>query len=262
MLVVAATAARAQVVIQGTLYNDSTGAPLRGSVMLVDPVSDAAVVHIATDSLGAFTLQGPAGRFRLAAVRPGFGQTLSAPIDFVNGERLALRIPLAETGDVKHRIGVREHYRPNKGESSHERAVAPFLSSGFAARRASQATGKSYDRAELENSEARTLGGFLQRVAGVRVLDPDHAASVAIRNPLIGSGGRLQVTPCHVGWFVDGHRMDFPQGVDGATDALAGMPLADIEAVEVFKGISEMPAEFAEPDLRCGAVAVWTRRGP
>ena len=37
------------------------------------------------------------------------------------------------------------------------------------------------------------------------------------------------------------------------------MPMEAIEAVEVFRGVSEMPAEFAAPDLRCGAVAVWMR---
>jgi hypothetical protein len=39
------------------------------------------------------------------------------------------------------------------------------------------------------------------------------------------------------------------------------MRLADVEAIEVFRGLSEMPAEYAAPELRCGAVAVWTKRG-
>ena len=45
------------------------------------------------------------------------------------------------------------------------------------------------------------------------------------------------------------------------TDGLAATTLEAVELVEVFRGISEMPAEFANPDLRCGAVAIWTRRG-
>jgi len=66
---------------------------------------------------------------------------------------------------------------------------------------------------------------------------------------------------CRIGWFIDGHRMDIPGRWDPATDGLGSMQLSTVEAVEVFRGLSEMPAEFAAPDLRCGAISVWTRRG-
>ena len=68
-------------------------------------------------------------------------------------------------------------------------------------------------------------------------------------------------SPCHVGWFVDGRRMDLPGRSDPLTDGLGSMHLDTIDGLEVFRGVSEMPAEFAAPDLRCGAIAVWTRRG-
>ena len=55
--------------------------------------------------------------------------------------------------------------------------------------------------------------------------------------------------------------MDLPGQIDPATDALGSMQIEAIEAVEVFRGVSEMPPEFAAPDLRCGAVAIWMRRG-
>src|SRR3954471_3991216 len=86
----------AQAVIRGTLYNDATGTPVRGTVMLVDPATDAAVVHTVTDSLGQFALQTSRGTFQLAAVHPGFTAVLSAPIALNNGERLTLRVPIAE----------------------------------------------------------------------------------------------------------------------------------------------------------------------
>jgi len=38
------------------------------------------------------------------------------------------------------------------------------------------------------------------------------------------------------------------------------VPLDAVEAVEVFRGLSETPAQFADPDLRCGVVAIWSRR--
>src|SRR5581483_10116755 len=87
--------AGAQAIVRGVLYDDATGNPLRGTVMLVDPATDAAVVHVATDSLGQFSLQIERGTVQLAAIRPGYRQILSAPITLVSGERLTIRILMA-----------------------------------------------------------------------------------------------------------------------------------------------------------------------
>src|SRR4051812_1734180 len=89
----------AQAVVRGVLYDDANGTPLRGTVMLVDPSTDAAVVHATTDSLGQFQLQIKRGVFQLAAVRPGYNSVLSAPIPLENGERLTVRVPIATEGD-------------------------------------------------------------------------------------------------------------------------------------------------------------------
>jgi hypothetical protein len=34
----------------------------------------------------------------------------------------------------------------------------------------------------------------------------------------------------------------------------------DVEAVEVFRGLSSVPPEFLTPEARCGVIAIWTRR--
>jgi hypothetical protein len=36
----------------------------------------------------------------------------------------------------------------------------------------------------------------------------------------------------------------------------------DIEGVEVYRGASEMPAEYGGSDAACGAIVVWTKSGP
>src|SRR6185437_15041470 len=61
LLAVSPRVAAAQGVLRGVLYDDASGTPIRGTVMLVDPATDAAVVYNATDSLGRFNLQAQTG---------------------------------------------------------------------------------------------------------------------------------------------------------------------------------------------------------
>ncbi len=252
--------ANAQAVVRGILYDDATGAPIKGTVMLVDPGTDAAVVYAASDSAGNFTLRTRLGSYRLAAVHPGYTSVLSAPIQLADGEQLTVRIPIAEKGDPQHKIGVIERIRPGSAGDGRRAEGQAKLQSQQAMRR--RTAGTSYDRERLEKSGFSTLGQFLQTVPGLQVRDPNStnsmqmARSAALNNlGLRGPGGA-----CHVGWFLDGRRIDLPGRTDPLTDGLATTMLDAVEMVEVFRGISEMPAEFANPDLRCGAVAIWTRR--
>jgi hypothetical protein len=254
--------ADAQVVVRGILYDDATGAPLKGTVMLVDPGSDAAVVYTASDSSGNFVLRTRLGSYQIAAVHPGYTSVLSAPIQLADGEQITVRIPIAEKGDPQHRIGVLERVKPGQGNEG-KRAEGPGRDvSRQESRR--HTGGVSYDRTRLAESGFSTLGQFLQTVPGIQVRDPNSSTSMQMSRSVALNSLGLQTgqgaSGCHVGWFLDGHRIDMPGRSDPMTDGLASTTLEAVESVEVFRGISEMPAEFAAPDLRCGAVAIWTRR--
>lgn len=244
----------AQAVIRGILYDDVTGLPLRGTIMLIDPNTDAAVVHVPTDSLGNFQLQTRNGTYRIAAVREGYKSILSAPVPLENGEKLTIRVPIAIDRDPQHQIGVTEHIRPGGKEDGERRTpMTPYEA------RQKSGIGVHYSRAQLEKAGLSTLGQFLMTVPGLTVMNPNSALSMqASRSQALNSAG---MPSCRLGWFVDGRRMDLPGGqADPMTDGLASWTLESVEAVEVFRGLSEMPAEFAAPDLRCGAISIWTRR--
>lgn len=36
---------------------------------------------------------------------------------------------------------------------------------------------------------------------------------------------------------------------------------ASVEGIEIYRGLSTVPAEFLNPDAECGVIAIWTRRG-
>jgi hypothetical protein len=247
----------AQAVVRGVLYDDATGRPLQGTVMLIDPQTDAAVVHSATDSAGNFSLQTRTGTYQISAVRPGYKSIISKAIPLNNGERLTIRVPIAEAGDPQHQIGVLERVRPTEGDQALASDGRRVQMSGFEARRLS-GLGRRYLRTQLERSGVATLGQFLQSVPGMSVMDPTSTSSMRMNRS--AAMDQVGMTRCRVGWFLDGHRIDLPGQSDPMTDGLGSMGLDVIEAVEVFRGISEMPAEFAAPDLQCGAVAIWSRR--
>ena len=260
-LVSAAGASRlsAQAVLRGILYDDATGERLRGTVMLVDPSTDAPLFHTTTDTLGQFTMQFRSGTVQVAAVRAGYKSVLSAPMAFQNGERLTIRIPIAVDGDPQHAIGVLEHIRPGDQKTSGD--VRKTALDGFTSRR-NVGTGLHFDHAQLVNSQRRTLGAFLQTIPGLRVGDPNATSSMAMaRNQAFSAVSSATGLSCQVAWFVDGHRIDIPGRRDSMTDALGTIALDNIAGLEVFRGVSEIPSEFAEPDIRCGAIAVWTRVG-
>ena len=186
---------------------------------------------------------------------------LSAPVSLENGEELTIRVPIAANGFPRHSIGVLEHVRPKAGGSPPARDRRASALDAFEARRIS-GTGLHFDRKQLAKASVSTLGEFLQNVSGLDVVDPASATSMQMSRSagLTNLGARVQGAPtCHVGWFLDGHRIDLPGQSDPYTDSLALMELDALEAIEVFRGLSEMPLEFAEPDLRCGAIALWTR---
>src|SRR4051794_3368226 len=168
-------AANAQVVLRGVLYDDATGTPVRGTVMLVDPSTDAAVAHVATDSLGWFDIKAASGVYQIAAVREGYKSVLSAPVSFTSGERLTIRVPIAVSGDPEHHIGVVEHVRPGSSAKSQEGQQTPIH--GYDARRMTGA-GLHFDRDRLEKSNFNTLGEFLQSVPGMNVREPNSTASM------------------------------------------------------------------------------------
>ena len=252
----------AQAVIKGTLYDDATGSPVGGgAVMLVDPGTDGPVVHTRTDSLGGFELTvAGSGRFQIAALHEGYTSMLSAPISLVSGERFVVRIPIAANGDPQHNISVLSHTRPQVVPPLAEERAAASVQGHRAA-----GLGLIFDRARLGASSARNLADFLRTVPGISAvagaMDVTSFRMNRAPDMSVYSSNANATVACHVGWFMDGRRIDHRgPGTDPIVDGLGSIPLEQLESVEVFRGISEMPTELVESDLRCGAISLWLRR--
>jgi hypothetical protein len=112
-------------------------------------------------------------------------------------------------------------------------------------------------------SQARTVGDFLQTVPGLQVGDPSSASSVMMSRSqaMVTATKMTGAQSCELAWFMDGHRMDRPGESDSMAERLTSISLDNVAGIEIFRGLSEIPAEFADPDVRCGAIALWTRVG-
>ncbi len=60
--------------------------------------------------------------------------------------------------------------------------------------------------------------------------------------------------------FIDGIQVNQPE-LGAAMPELAAIPAMDVQAIEVYRGASTIPPEFAGPDAMCGAIAIWSKRG-
>lgn len=221
--------------LRGVVLSSEGELPVPGAEILVAPG-----LRAVTDSAGRFRLPGlPPGRLRFDLRLPDLpARTLEVEIEDASVTSVVLRVSTriipAPALDVVVRSAT-----TRKGKLA-----------GFYRRRA-RGIGAFIDRTEIERRDPREVSDLLRSVPGVDVA----------RGP--GSTGRIEMTrssallahrDCRVVYFVDGLRI--PPENAFRLDELSPR---DLEAIEVYRGVSEVPAIFLRTGEECGVVAVWTR---
>jgi hypothetical protein len=121
---------------------------------------------------------------------------------------------------------------------------------GFQRRRA-KGRGEFVDREQLDGRHARQLSDVLRQVAGVRV------------ESRVGEGpgaGRFRIRMirapenCHPIAFLDGAFL----GSTALFDVDGVISVDALHQLEVYRGLGEVPAEFALPGAQCGVLVMWT----
>ena len=113
-------------------------------------------------------------------------------------------------------------------------------------RRRSTSRGTFITRADIVKRTARTGSDIVRTVPGVRVI-PGRASGVNQVTMNRGAGGRACIPTMYV------HNMPY----SGVLDDFSA---DDIEALEVYVGISEIPPELDKNGRGiCGVIVVWTR---
>lgn len=110
--------------------------------------------------------------------------------------------------------------------------------------------GTSFDRAAIDASGAVRVSHLVARIPGVQLR--------TVSGRTFGSELRLvSQQDCGPSVYIDGIRSPL---LGGNVDDMVS--LGEVESVEVYRRLSELPGEFADDEARrCGAVVIATRRG-
>lgn len=244
-----ATPARAQVVLDGHVSDDVTGQRLTGAqVLLLDRYSHT-VGFTVTDDSGYFQFsRSQNGWYRFEVKAIGYQKALTPMLRW-----------LADHSYAEVEVRLAPHsvlLAPLEVVALSPASSSPVLEN--AAQRRTQGFGTQITREDIERRHPATVTDMLIEVPGVYAARRGTGASgrsIYMGRSLYGPGGG----PCPVQIFLDGRlaTRNAPGG-DVMIDDIVS-PL-DVEAIEIFKGLSSIPPEFLTPDARCGVIAIWTKR--
>lgn len=239
---------------------DSRG-PIRGAeVRLVAPEVNRALVTT-SDSAGAFEFRGVAeGSWTLVVRQLGY-RIHTQPVVARGGGSHRVQISMTAVAQGLDTVAVVEAslVPARYGPSSRLE--------GFYRRRARE-RGRFFTREEIEESGRSKLTDLLRLVPGTRVKTlPGNIAEVAFAR--CSGAGRLPsgVDPnpgrstasggsSPIAFYFNGVPVDTSTG----RRMIAELDLAEIEAVAVYRGVSELPLEAM--GNTCAAIYVWSRFGP
>ncbi|HEX8358995.1 MAG TPA: TonB-dependent receptor [Longimicrobium sp.] len=207
---------------------------------------EGAVVHVAglyafTDSLGFASVAPVSPGERVVRVsRIGYRTAeLRLPVDTA-GASARVRLvpaPIALAGIVVQRpIGERRGLRITGFYERRSRGLGAFLTRG-----------------ELDRVPGRRLTDVLRTTTGVRIVPGNRGEMrVVSSRAIMAPGGGAQ---CYMTIYLDHSVLDRN---GGGLDLIGS---DEVEAIEVYRGPSELAVEYRHEGSACGVVQVWTRMG-
>ncbi|HEU0012244.1 MAG TPA: TonB-dependent receptor [Longimicrobium sp.] len=237
--------AQGQVVLRGRVTEDATGTPVAGAVVRVYDAYWRQLGRQVTSRAGEFefSVRGR-GPFRLHAARLGF-QGSTSPVLWTEGHdffelemRLDRSVVLLAPLEVVARARV--HHSP--------------VLDDFRARQAA-GIGDFFTRADIERMHPAFVSDLLATLPGVHMESSGFGTQRVIY--FARAEGR-----CPAQIYVDGllvTRSSLGGPAESSLDA--AVHPEEVEAVEVYKGLATIPAQFLTAESDCGVIAIWTRRG-
>ncbi|MBT8398222.1 MAG: carboxypeptidase-like regulatory domain-containing protein [Gemmatimonadetes bacterium] len=252
-IVLLASPSSAQVVT-GTVV-DSTEAPVPGVEIRFSTEAARIVGTVLSDEEGRFI--GPAlrsGRYWLILNRIGYGRLEMGPLAVEEGDtvEVVLQMPLEPVPLAPITVTASprpwwEHLEPPALWEFREREDY-YTRLG---------AGDFFTYEELKPYGGQQAALTITDLAHHLFPDPHPVRRNSFR---IKGFGR----ECFPAIFLDGHVLHGPGGAQGNEPPIIDdwIHSSQIAGVEVYRGASDVPGEFRIPGANCGAVAIWSVRGP
>lgn len=224
-------------VVRGELVEARTGRALAGGTLTLLAEDSTREASARSDSAGAFLLAAARpGSYRLGAELPGYRASVSPALELEEGDTLVVQFRLSQRMVLLDPVVVRGKRR--------------FLSDAlnrFYERAERRLGGSFVVREEVERRRVSATTLLLATIPGVRLVPRVMGGGnvVLLRGTCVP---RVYVDGIHVGH--DGHAV-----IDNLVSP------ADLEGIEVYRSVSEVPVEYSGMYAGCGAILLWTRRG-
>ena len=237
----------------GRVQDLSTRQPVAAVDVSVLTENEKLLGRAQTDSLGRFTVQWTAAeRVRVRTERIGFVPSTSEVFTVRSGEAVTVRMWMSTSAIQVDPLTI----------SARERANDVSGNLAEIERRKQLGGGKFIMREEIRQSGASQISHVLMNVPGI-YLQPEANNQHAVHAYSLHNAGvsrsaasrRRNSADCPMTIFLDGRIHRHP--ISGVNV----VPADDIEAIEVYRGLAEVPVEFAGEHARCGIIALWTTRG-
>jgi iron complex outermembrane recepter protein len=225
------------------------------------PVANADVMVL--DQARSTVMRAPTsgdGLFAFAALRPGNYFLRISVIGYKTSETSVLAV---RDTTIRLTIELQDSVLPVSGVTATVAARSRRLEGVGLYERQKDGRGLYLLRDEIEQRHAQRISQLVQGRAGLRVQAVARSnASGITRGDLVMRGGMqasMRSAYCFPRLYLDGV-LARPSSTSAPTltlDELANP--ADIEAIEIYRSASQLPAEFSGADSSCGVVLIWTR---
>lgn len=237
--------------ISGRVIDAATRLPIRGVVVQLGGAGQ----YAETDSSGMFRLGGLTPQ--LASIRlfhPGYA-LVQRSLNLFAGRTVP--VEYAMTAEIQRLADVRVEGVP--APTPTERMLE-----GFTERRRT-GFGTFFDQTDLTRWEHRLVGDVLRGVSSVKVIGDLSFVTVAT-NRLATRSMVRDLGPCYLDIIVDGNLIYSQSSLAGGAsqpppNVNAIVSITELAGVEIYAGVSDIPARYRSPGNMCGAILFWTRRG-
>lgn len=226
-------------VIRGTVRDAAGNQPVPEAQVQALDARDRVVARARSGADGWFEIEiEEPGEYRLRAQRVGYQPTTSGPIAVEWAEVVDVDLRVSNAPLAVEAITVNARRAPPR--------VPALDRNGFYDRQR-VGLGRFVSRTDIERAMPRELSDVLRRLPGIRVIPGRFGKNYVA---MTRGGGA-----CAPKVFLDGAPMQGTGPIDDLIEPL------HVEAVEVYRGASEIPAQFGGATSACGVIVIWTRTG-